>query len=179
MKLGILLSLILSTTVAWATPTPEQPDRNITEYLLVDGSIGLQGFDPVSYFSEGGASPQEGNSAISSMYGGVVYLFASESNKAMFEQDPLKYEPTYGGWCAWAMANDAYAPIDPSLYTLTKEVNGQKVIVDPSDSSARRLHMFLSRGTKARFDADLQNREEAADNFWLNSEDKAGELPRL
>ena len=34
---------------------------------------------------------------------GVIYHFASDANKEAFLESPSKYEPAYGGWCAWAM----------------------------------------------------------------------------
>ena len=36
-------------------------------------------------------------------YKGVTYLFASQQNLAKFKASPEKYEPAYGGWCAYAM----------------------------------------------------------------------------
>ncbi|MCB0420126.1 MAG: hypothetical protein KDD61_03970 [Bdellovibrionales bacterium] len=144
---------------AWAVGTQEQPDRNDRIYNLT-GAVGLKGYDPVSYFPEGGSQPQMGNMNFAGQYGNVVYYFASEAHRQMFFAEPTKYEPTYGGWCAWAMANQSYADIDPMLFTL----NG------------RRLHFFISRGAKARFDRDLINRETAADNFWRS---ESGEMPRF
>lgn len=158
----LLTTLIL--TLAWASPswaaqTAEQPDRNDAIYNL-ENQVGLKGYDPVSYFTEGGNQAQKGDANISGQYGDVIYHFASQANKDLFFTNPTKYEPTYGGWCAWAMANRAYADIDPELYTF----NGN------------RLHFFISRGAKARFDRDLKNREAAADVFWM---EESGEKPRL
>lgn len=154
-----LLTLTFLSAPAWANGTKEQPDRNDTIYNL-QGQIGLKGYDPVSYFPEGGSTPMAGDQNIAGTYGNVVYFFASEQSRQMFFMNPTKYEPTYGGWCAWAMANQAYADIDPRLYTL----NGN------------RAHFFISRGAKARFDRDLQRREMAADRYWGS---ESGEKPRL
>ncbi len=156
----ILTTLILIfSQFALAQRTLEQKDRAdvLTHYNLEQTQLGLKGYDPVAYFTVDRAIP--GNQSISTNYGGVVYYFSSQENLNEFIANPLKYEPTYGGWCAWAMANNAYADIDPKLYTR----NGD------------RMHFFISRGAKARFDAQLQRREEAADNFWFS---ETGEAPR-
>jgi hypothetical protein len=175
-----LLTICLSGLVcpAFAAPTMEQPDRNIAVYNLVSERVGLQGFDPVSYFAEGGGVPKLGLANISVEYGGVVYYFADIENRSMFLTDSTKFEPTFGGWCAWAMANDSFADIDPSLYTFTKTVNGKLQPADSQDLSSRRIHFFISRGAKARFDLDLNKYENLADGFW-SSESKSGEQPRL
>ncbi len=177
---GFFYALIIVglSPLSQAIPTIEQPDRNISVYLLLPGQIGLQGFDPVSYFEEGGGQPSLGLSNISADYGGVTYYFSSNENKSLFLASPTKYEPTYGGWCAWAMANDSFAEIDPLLYTLTKSANGAVLVSDQKDSAARRSHFFISRGAKARFDSDLNKYENLADKNWL-SDSKAGEKPRL
>ena len=163
---------------AFAIPTTEQPDRNIAVYNLLPGQIGLQGYDPVSYFAEGGGVPKVGLVDIAVEYGGVVYQFANQGNRSVFLSNPTKYEPTYGGWCAWAMANDSFADIDPNLYTFTKIKDGEIQMTDAQDLSARRIHFFISRGAKARFDGDLNKYENLADGFWA-SDSKSGESPRL
>ena len=151
-------ALFLSLS-AWAQPTPEQPDRNVELYNLENG-LGLKGYDPVSYFAEGGGEALQGSASITGEYGGVVYRFASEGNRDLFFENPTKYEPTYGGHCAWARANGAYADIDPTLYT----INGN------------RAHFFIARSAKFQFDADLEFHEANADDSWR---DVSGEEPRL
>jgi YHS domain-containing protein len=159
-KSFLVLTVVAFSQLGWAQAIPEQTDRAdvASFYNLEENSLGLKGYDPVAYFTEDAAI--EGEKTITVAFGGVTYRFSSEENKELFMADPTKYEPTYGGWCAWAMANNAYADIDPKLYTL----NGD------------RLHFFISRGAKARFDRDLELREKAADDFWKS---ESGESPRL
>jgi len=72
----------------------------------VDGSgVGISGYDPVAFFKEG--KPVKGNSQYQSHYGdfgGATYYFASTEHKSLFEQNPEKYVPQYGGYCATAMS---------------------------------------------------------------------------
>ena len=152
-----ILSLLLSFQVL-ATPTAEQPDRAVEHYNL-ENKLGLKGYDPVAYFEDQGGEAIKGDAKIATTYGDVMYRFASEENREIFLEDPTKYEPTYGGWCAWAMANEAYADIDPMIYT----------------QHGDRMHFFISRGAKARFDQQLKSREKSADDYWKS---ESGEEPR-
>ena len=65
-------------------------------------SVGANGYDLVSYFSE---TPELGLEEHLGEYGGVKYYFASASNMEAFKKEPKKYLPVYGGYCAYAMAN--------------------------------------------------------------------------
>lgn len=133
--------------------------RNATEYNL-DQGIALKGYDPVSYFPEGGARPQIGKRELRLDYMGVTYYFSSPENLDLFAQNSEKYEPTYGGWCAYAMASGSKVDIQPTIFTL----NGN------------RLHFFVSRRAKQNFDSDVVGHETRADAFW---KDISGEEPRF
>ncbi len=99
------------------TPAVGSTRPALAEYNL-DASLALDGYDPVSYFPEGGGSPKEGDPRYALRYRGVVYRFSSRTNRTRFEADPERYEPAYGGWCAWAMARGFRVRIDPQNYTL-------------------------------------------------------------
>jgi len=83
--------------------------------------IAIKGYDPVSYIDKGKA--MEGNSKWSFNYKGIVYYFSSERNRDLFKGNPIKYEPEYGGWCAYAMGNTGEkVEIDPKTF---KIINGK------------------------------------------------------
>lgn len=161
----LLLSFVFTLSAyGWATDL--QPDRNEDAYNLPNGNFGMVSFidgeiyDPVSTFPEGGGEPSIGDPDITASHGNIVYRFISEANRDLFLSNPLKYESTYGGWCAWAMSNEGYAQIHPPYFTLV----------------GNRAHYFISRGAKRRFDRDLEAREQRADNFWKS---ESGEDPRF
>lgn len=85
-----------------------------------DGAI--KGYDPVAYFTEG--EPVKGGKAYSYEWNGATWHFSSEKNLALFKENPEKYAPQYGGYCAYGLANgykvkiepDAWAIIDDKLY---------------------------------------------------------------
>ncbi|MEW6270777.1 MAG: YHS domain-containing (seleno)protein [Thermodesulfobacteriota bacterium] len=80
------------------------------------GGIALQGWDPVSYFPEGGAEPRQGDAGITAEHEGRRYRFVSTANRDRFVADPGRYEPQYGGWCAYAVANGYKFEVDPQSY---------------------------------------------------------------
>ena len=79
-------------------------------------TLAVRGYDVVSYFVDDGV-PVEGSEEYTVRYNGYDYRFASEDNAKAFIEDPAKYAPAYGGYCAWAIgANDRLAPGDPNVY---------------------------------------------------------------
>ena len=96
------------------------PTNSITDGA--DGVVMLKGHDPVTYFTIG--KHTLGNPGIKAVHEGATYRFASEENKAMFNKEPGKYVPQYGGFCAngivygipWGGDPDTWKIIDGKLY---------------------------------------------------------------
>lgn len=144
---------------------PGQGERDTSQWNLATDDtsgarIAIQGYDPVAYFPEGGGTPAPGDPGISAQYGGATYLFANGENRARFVANPSRYEPAYGGWCAWAMANDVRYGIDPNRFLLQQD----------------RLLLFYP-GTEADWQAgDPGGLSDRADVYWsrLMMEQAAG-----
>ncbi len=60
----------------------------------------LQGHDPVAYFTVG--APTKGSPSIRRDWGGATWLFSTEEHRDLFDADPQKYAPAFGGHCAVA-----------------------------------------------------------------------------
>ncbi|HRJ30788.1 MAG TPA: YHS domain-containing (seleno)protein [Cyclobacteriaceae bacterium] len=83
----------------------------------ISKGIAINGYDPVSYFD---GKPVMGKSEFQWEFNGVVYQFASAANLARFRSSPDKFEPAYGGWCAFAMGDyGEKVKIDPLTYKIT------------------------------------------------------------
>jgi len=157
-----ILALAVSLAVALpTTPLSAQDRAGIDHYRLGEQAVALDGYDPITYRAEGGSRPAPGSSELLVRRAGVTYHFASEANKQVFLADPARFEPAYGGWCAYAMAK------------------GQKVAPKPSEFvvSGGRLFVFTT-GTFSD-PRDLWLEDEAAllpeaDRVW---EDFSGETP--
>ena len=78
--------------------------------------IAVKGFDTVAYFTENAAV--EGKKAHSLEWNGATWRFSSAANKTLFEADPEKYAPQYGGYCAWAVSQNQTASIEPEQFTI-------------------------------------------------------------
>lgn len=97
----------------------EKGERDVKHFNLDKNKLAIEGYDPVAYFPEGGGKPLKGSDKISVTHKGVVYRFASEANKALFLKTPDRFEPQYGGWCAYAMAQGEKVEIDPKSFKIT------------------------------------------------------------
>ena len=87
------------------------------EHYNLKKGVAIQGYDPVAYFTQEKAI--EGKEAFSQAYNGAVYYFSTEKNRSLFEKAPEKYEPAYGGYCAYAMAFGDKVKIDPKTFKVT------------------------------------------------------------
>jgi len=76
----------------------------------------IRGYDPVAYFTENEAI--KGNEEITLEYEGATWFFSSESNRTLFEEDPVKYLPQYGGYCAYAASRGSSASSKPEYFTV-------------------------------------------------------------
>lgn len=118
MKKLVLFVLILVSSISFA----QNDAKRINQYNL-ENKVAIQGYDPVGYFNQGKAI--KGKKEISASYQGVIYKFSSSENKDAFLKTPSKYEPQYGGWCAYAMGSagekveinpETFKIIDGKLY---------------------------------------------------------------
>ena len=150
--------LVMVFSIQALADVPVHTDRNEAEYSD-QYAVVLNGYDPVSYFSEGGGAPLMGTTAITFTYGSKMYYFANVENQEKFKKNPLKYEPSYGSWCAYAMSQGSRVHINPLFYTINNN----------------RLHFFVSRSAKRTFDRDVEGHELEADRHWFSF---SGEQPR-
>ncbi len=76
-----------------------------------------KGFDVVSYFVD--EKPMEGKKKYQTTYDGAKFKFSSEKNLKLFTENPTKYIPQYGGYCAYAVAaKKTKMYIDPDAYEI-------------------------------------------------------------
>lgn len=115
-KTAILLMILFAAGIVGAADTTT---KRTTHYNLGKADLAVKGFDPVSYHL---GQPRKGSKQIETSHNGLLYRFVSKANLDAFVADPAKYEPAYGGWCAWAMLEGDKVDINPKRY---KIINGQ------------------------------------------------------
>lgn len=109
--------ILLSTFVFALFSLPASAEKIYTDFF---SDKALSGYDTVAYFTEG--KPVKGKKKHTVKLFGVDWYFASEKNKNLFEENPDKYRPQYGGHCAWAIgANDALAKGDPEHWKIVED----------------------------------------------------------
>lgn len=80
------------------------------------GSEAIDGYDSVAYWTEGKAV--EGKKQFTHEYKNAKWRFANQENLNLFKNNPQKYLPEYGGYCAWAMSDDRLASVDGEAWTM-------------------------------------------------------------
>jgi YHS domain-containing protein len=77
----------------------------------------IKGVDVVSYFSlEPGAKPVQGKEEFIHEYMGATWRFSSAENRDLFAQNPEKYAPQYGGYCAFAVSHGFTKRVNPKFW---------------------------------------------------------------
>ena len=152
-----LKSLILATAAFGAAviapialTTPAQADGGV--FVGVEGStVALSGYDTVSYF-QGNGSPVLGSARFMVEHDGAEFHFSSQANADLFEENPDRYAPQYGGHCAWAMSRGSFAPGDPTLY----KIHGGK------------LYLNFNRDVQSTWLGDIDGFIAKSDPAWTN-----------
>lgn len=85
-------------------------------YTPWNNNLAIRGYDTVAYFTQNAAI--KGKKAHSTTWQDATWRFSSSENLALFKADPEKYAPQYGGYCAYAVANNSLASIEPEQFTI-------------------------------------------------------------
>ncbi len=143
--------LLIIATLFSILNTNAQTALRSKQYNIENG-LALNGYDPVAYFNQNKAI--EGNKSIKATVEGLTYYFSTTSNKDLFLKDFRKYEPQYGGWCAYAMGS-----------------SGEKVEIDPETFKINngKLYLFYHswvNNTLTKWNEDEKNLKNKADSNW-------------
>jgi YHS domain-containing protein len=118
-NVNAILAVLLLISVAGAeagTRPPPGPGEARSLVNVDKSGLALQGYDPVGYFREN--KPVKGSPEHASVYKRATYHFASAENKALFDADPAKYEPQFGGYCGYAASINKVSPIGVEYFEI-------------------------------------------------------------
>lgn len=146
-RLFLLLILAMAAVPAFASKTLQNID---------DNGLAIQGYDPVAFFTDG--KPVRGVPQFTSIYHGARYQFVSAEHKSMFNADPARYEPQFGGYCAWGVKKGALYPVKIEAFQI---VNG-------------RLLMQYDLDVRNKFNQDTHGNLKRADENWPALVEKHG-----
>jgi len=145
MRFNIFIIFTAALGIAGCGSTDVSPTPAVN---LTGGDLAIQGYDPVAYFTVG--EPTPGDPAITTVHDGATYRFSSEDHRRQFIQNPERYQPAYGGYCAYAIALNQIAGIDPN----------QWAIVDDT------LYLNANPVAQGLWDFDRRGNIQAGDRYW-------------
>ncbi len=119
-----------------------------TNEIFVKDNAAIGGYDAVAYFTD--SKPVKGTTEFSVEYKGATWLFASRENADHFRADPGKYEPQYGGYCAFGCSRGYKARTSPDAWTI---VNGK-------------LYLNYNTDVRETWNKDRENYIRKADDNW-------------
>jgi YHS domain-containing protein len=123
---------------------------------LDKSGVAIQGYDPIAFFSD--HHPMMGKPEFTSHADGATYYFASKEHKALFDKDPMKYEPCFGGYCAYGVSHNKLAHVDVEAFQI---VDGK-------------LYMQYSKSVRDSFNEDQKGNLGKANQNWPSLLEKKG-----
>ena len=107
-------AVVLFSTTAVATEPPINTLKNSAFGGRTDTAI--NGYDTVAYFTVG--KPVKGLERFSAAWMGSKWNFSSQANLDLFNSNPAKYAPQYGGYCAYGVTQGYLVKVEPDQFTL-------------------------------------------------------------
>lgn len=127
--LFVLIGIIVIIVVLIKEKKGNPPSVTYTDnegkysWYICDNGYPLCGYDPISYFNlnltDNGII---GNSTYNITYKGALFIFTNEINKNIFNINPKKYIPKYGGYCAYAVSQGSSATSNPNAWSIINNV---------------------------------------------------------
>lgn len=142
---------ILLAAIAW-------PAFSQTKTLLnLDRTgVAIHGYDPVAFFTD--HKPVKGDPKFVSKKDGAIYFFSSTEHRDLFNTQPAKYEPVFGGYCAYGVSRNKLVEIDVEAFQI---VEGK-------------LILQYSRGVRDDFNQDVKGNLAKAEVNWKGLVEKKG-----
>ncbi|MBT3330331.1 MAG: YHS domain-containing protein, partial [Rhodospirillaceae bacterium] len=94
--------------------------------------------------------PVRGKPEFSAEYQGAKYAFSSKKNRERFLDNPDKFVPQYGGFCAYGVVHGGKSNVDPEVWEI---VDG-------------RLYLMISGGTMSVWQKKKKTYIQMADKAW-------------
>ena len=146
-----LLGILALSMLIGAAASAQSVETRSHQFNLDPSGLAIKGYDPVAYFS---GKARDGKKDIRLDYQGITYCFATTTNREAFKANPTRYEPQYGGWCAYAMG-----------------AKGEKVEVNPETFKIvdGKLYLFYNKffnNTLNSWNKDESHLKENADKSW-------------
>lgn len=143
-----IITLIKSVTVAATLVISSLSYAADIDVNATANDIAINGYDAVSYFTKSKAI--EGNHKYTASYKSAIYQFSSEKNRDVFQSNPAKFAPQFGGFCAMGVALNKKLDTDPKAW---KIVDGK-------------LYLNLNKAVQKKWLSDVPGHLETANRVW-------------
>lgn len=143
------LTLALAGCGAMTAQNPSSSLKPVNAVADADDSrVMLKGADVVAYFTQN--KYVQGTNQFKTLYEDVTFRFSSAENKALFDKEPKKYQPEYGGYCADGLVYAIPWGGDADTFRM---MNGK-------------LYIFGGQSSKDAFELDVPRNLALADKYW-------------
>lgn len=122
LRLVIIASIALASLSTIGTASAAEPINTLEKNGLFGykaSGIAIRGYDTVAYFTQG--APAMGLESLSTDWEGATWRFSTQEHLELFEADPVKYAPQYGGYCAYGVAQDGLVKIEPENWSIVDD----------------------------------------------------------
>jgi len=127
----------------WRTYQRPKVDR-----FSKDGEgVAMQGYDVLSYLEK---RTEKGQREFSIEYGGINWYFANSDHRDQFRQDPERFLPEYGGFCAYSVGRGYPVTADPRAFIV----------------EGRKLYLFFDKAVQTVWEQDQRHLITSADRYW-------------
>jgi YHS domain-containing protein len=138
---ALLAAIVLALTLNGCAMITQNPGQ---KYSPVNATA----YDVVAYFTQN--THQAGKPEFTSRYEGVDFRFANAEHKTLFDQNPEKYLPQYGGYCANGIAYGIPWGGDADTWLII----------------AGKLYIFGGQSSKDAFELDRAGNLALAEKYW-------------
>lgn len=95
---------------------PAAASAEIAAPVATEDGVAISGYDPVAYFTDGGAVA--GSQTYAAGWHGAEWWFQTEENRTIFLSDPARYAPQFGGFALEGVANGSGFAGNPEVFKI-------------------------------------------------------------
>lgn len=122
--------------------------------IFAPEGLAINGYDPVAIFRE--SKTIKGFDSLSYTWMSASWRFVSRENLEAFMNDPEKYAPQYGGYCAYGVSEGHKSPTEIDTWTILDN----------------KLYFNYNRNVKKKWKEDRERRIKVADENWKTVKDQ-------
>lgn len=110
--------------------------------------LAVSGYDVVAYRTE--KRPVRGRTEFEYQWNGAIWRFSSAAHRDRFADDPARFAPQFGGYCAYAVSRGYTADVDPEAFTVIED----------------RLYLNYSRSVRRLWEQDVAGNIARGQKNW-------------